>query len=609
MWNFVKYVFIFNSLRNKLLFTYMLIILAFLSVGLFVIDHIGKEMVKQSITREKKDVLQLKENLANYLNRYIDLSTEIFFDKTMMDYLMSYSGNRGESASGFYTILKPTFQKYKNLWPEIDKITVYTNNPTLMSNDDEISYVDPQSTEWPMYQEALKSRGKIKWQLHQNDQGAFKIRLNRALLLDNFEVGVLSIFVDQEQLNGFFKENIEGNEINIFGPKDMVFGSTRPGVLGTNGLHLSDYRSNEHTLRITDEVINKKPVKVISTNMDLGKYSPEQWAIIKIVSNNLIMQEVKVTKQYLIYVFIIVISLVILFSFLIAHHLGGRMRNLSHSMRKLQEGNFSALVIDKNNDEISYLAKSFNKMARRLEVLVRDNYVMNMQQMEMEVQRREAEMNALQSQINPHFLFNTLEAIIWGVHEKKEETAEVIMMLANNFRRILNWKEDFIPLSSELQFIEEYLRIQKFRLEDKLQWTVKVDDSLLSMHIPKMMIQPIIENAINHGIAMKKGNGHLKIAIEKKEGFVLMSISDDGVGINPEKLSEILGLMNDRSMNTSGKHIGMKNVFERMKIYFGDRATIQIYSEAGKGTTVKLSLPDRTIIKSGGVPHVKGSNS
>lgn len=578
-----------RSLQKKLMLSYMMIILPFLCACLITTDRIGRDMEAQALTREENDVLQLKENISNYFNRYIDLSTDVYFDKRILEYFLIDFKNRGDSAEGFYTLLNPTFLKYKNLWPEIAKITVFTKNPSLMSNNDEITYIDEASPEWNTYRETIESGGKILWKVYRDEEGRYQIRLNRILLLNNIEVGMLSIFIDQEPLNDFFKTNMTGSEVYIVGPNGFVFGTTRPQLLGAESTF--EAGNLQSSIDISGINENGETFKVVKTAMHLGKYSPDPWMIVKTVPIDRIMREVNHTRTFLFIVFVIALAFGIGSSILIAHHLGSRVRSLAKRMKKVQEGNFDVEVPVKHQDEIGYLSRSFNKMVRRLNDLIHELYTMKIQKMEMEVKRREAEWNALQSQINPHFLFNTLEAILWGIQENRKESAEVVQLLAKSFRRVIQWDDDFIPLASEIQFIEEYLFIQKFRLQDKLTWRIRIDEPLLSMFIPKMMIQPIIENAIHHGISMKKGNGVLSIDIIESDGGVIMRFQDDGEGMKPEKLTQVLLSLEAPPSKAGGRHIGLRNVYERMKLYFGEETAFSIRSDKGVGTVVELKIP------------------
>jgi two-component system, sensor histidine kinase YesM len=580
-----------RSIRRKMFFSYLLIVIPYIIAAYFITAHIGSGMIAQSAKSEEKEVLQLRTNITNYLNNYIILSTNVYFDKRISEYFSTVFINPGGSAVDFYDLLEPTFANYKDTRPEIKTMTIYTKNKSMLLNGDEISDIIPGSYEWDIYNKTLKTNGKILWTIKKDAASGFIIFLNRILIHNNKEVGMLSIGITQESLGVYNKEYIKGSDTYIIGPDGIIMSSTKLNMVGRNFKAIGLENMDTGTpISISDQIINKEKDKVIITKLSLGKYSPSEWKIIKTVPVKLVLKEVNSTKMFLVGIFIIIIIFATLLAGLISQNFGKRINTLVKSMKKVQGGDFSVTVNFTQKDEIGYLGNSFNTMTSKLNELVDEVYNMKLQKMEMEVKKREVELYALQSQINPHFLFNTLEAIQWGLQENNNETSEIVKLLAKSFRRAINWKEDLVTINEEINFVKEYLTIQKFRMQDKLEWKIHVPITLANVKIPKMTLQPLVENSVYHGISLKKGKGLLRINVDTVNEKLIIRLEDDGIGMDNTTLKNIEDSLNMMSIDVTGKHIGIKNVNERLKLYYGENSNMIIKSIEGSGTLVEITL-------------------
>ena len=192
-----------------------------------------------------------------------------------------------------------------------------------------------------------------------------------------------------------------------------------------------------------------------------------------------------------------------------------------------------------------------------------------------------ARMDALTSQINPHFLFNTLNTVSSLIRFDPDMARGVVLKLSNILRRLLRKHETFVPLREELAFIDDYLDIEVIRFgRDKLQIFKEVDEETLEEFIPSMLLQPIVENAIKHGLAPRLEGGQIHLRTHRRDGRLLIDIEDNGMGIEPERLVEVYG-----------GGIGISNVHERLRLLYGDQFRMDIRSQAGEGTAVRLSAP------------------
>lgn len=226
--------------------------------------------------------------------------------------------------------------------------------------------------------------------------------------------------------------------------------------------------------------------------------------------------------------------------------------------------------------ELRELSQQFNAMLDQIEQLMED--VKNQEEA-----TRQYELQALSSQINPHFLYNTLDTIVWMAEfQDSQRVVEVTKSLATYFRLALNQGKDLISLSDEINHVRQYLFIQQQRYGDKLQYSIKENDAFKDLVLPKLVLQPLVENALYHGIKEKEGVGHINLVVEEREGSLSIVIQDDGVGFQTAE-------NNSQALLKRGG-VGLKNVDQRLKLYFGERYHMKIESSPQNGTRVNLCI-------------------
>ena len=210
------------------------------------------------------------------------------------------------------------------------------------------------------------------------------------------------------------------------------------------------------------------------------------------------------------------------------------------------------------------------------------------QQVQNEKEKRQAEIRILQEQINPHFLYNTLDTLKWKAYESdNEEMVSMIQALSSFFRISLSKGSAWIPLAKELEHVQSYLSIQKVRFADILHYDFDVDADP-NLMVPKILLQPLVENAIQHGIRPKLAPGTIHIILRQTDAHLLVTISDDGVGIPPDRLAQI---QQEISTLTPQSCYGLINVCNRIQLEYGSAASVQLASQQGCGTTLILTLP------------------
>ena len=296
-------------------------------------------------------------------------------------------------------------------------------------------------------------------------------------------------------------------------------------------------------------------------------------------------QEFYITMlRFSVVAFVVILGLIVFLSYYIPQSITKPIRKLSEVTDQVAKGNLSVRSDVRSGAEVTMLNDSLNTMIDKIEALLE-------QVTKEQVSLRKAEFELLQSQINPHFLYNTLDTIVW-LAESGEQKRVVSMVgsLSDFFRASLNQGKDIVSIKEELQHVRSYLEIQQIRYQDILQYEINVPEELNSFMIPKITIQPLVENALYHGIKNKRGLGKIMITGVKEKEYFRLIIEDNGIGINKERLMQVRKeISNSR---TEGKDIyGLYNVNERIRLNFGEEYGITIESNYGEGTTVSVKLP------------------
>ena len=285
--------------------------------------------------------------------------------------------------------------------------------------------------------------------------------------------------------------------------------------------------------------------------------------------------------------FILVTALALVLAYSISRSISSSVEELRRLAEEYGRGNFAARAYDFGDVEFAVLNQTFNGMAAHIGDLVEN---VRMEQ----INSRDLELKLLQAQINPHFLYNTLDNIIWLVEDDRKDDAEnIVTYLSQFFRTTLSGGRDFIRLSEEFSHIKAYLKIQEFRYRDILSFELDLPAELSDYLIIKMALQPIVENALYHGIKYKRSMGKITVTARDAGENISITVSDDGIGMTADMLSELRVTVAEGHPNPDDSGFGMANVSERLRMNYGETYGLFIDSVYGDGTTVEITIPKR----------------
>lgn len=313
----------------------------------------------------------------------------------------------------------------------------------------------------------------------------------------------------------------------------------------------------------------------------VGNEMPNGWTLVEAVS---VKEFYKNTYRVIGLTGIFLLGILILSFFSInmaTKHIARPTQDLLESMKLFGKGNLSHRVEVKTTDEIGQIGSEYNRMAENIETLIEKVY-------KMEITQKQAEIDFLCMQINPHFLYNTLDTISWmAIMQGNLDISEMTISLADLLRAMIK-KDRFVTVEEEMKTVKDYLLIQGQRFGDKISVLYDVDEQAYPCQVPNFILQPLIENAIIHGLEPKLEKGMLCVRIKLEKDTVVFSIADDGVGMSREEIRE---LYEKCEMNETNQNIGLKNVYRRLILCYGESSRLHIESEKHRGTKINFILP------------------
>lgn len=376
-----------------------------------------------------------------------------------------------------------------------------------------------------------------------------------------------------------------------------IIENSRPGTAGF--IYIMDMNKeivytpvNNIVYRIKNEWIENINNDIIIKNINGENYQLTKidskytgWETIGVFPESESLRVIKYIRYYSFVVAILALIIAEILVIIFTRSIVNPIQKLKRLMRKAQEGDLTVSFNAKYNDEIGELGGSFNTMVKEI------NNLIKLVQIE-EKNKRLAEMNVLQAQIKPHFMYNTLDTIRWMAEEHNEEDiVEIIEAFTNLLRISLSKGKEIISVKEELSHVQSYLIIQKIRYEDKLDYEIQFDKEILDYKLIKLILQPLVENAIYHGIKEKRGNGKILITGKIEDNLLCFTVADNGRGMDEETLNKINNMLNNNDGNKNQIGYGIFNVNERIKLIHGNEYGLVYRSILGEGTIVELRHP------------------
>ncbi len=559
---------------------------------LLVTSYLFHEMQNELISQVKQSEYEELNLISNEINECLTtiemVSSSFFNNKDLEAISSSIYTNYQEIYEDYsnFTLFRDNMNPYRN---EIAKISIYMNNPTILENS-YFHYADGdmmKHCEW--YQNAKKANGKADWNYHYNDlyQSNF-LCLNREVKKeDGSVVGILDISLNPDKLDANIKDRKWDTKI-LLNYKTIASNHGSYNEIDSNLNDILKDKTSTHISKVVYHDYKKTLVSVIRKNVI---NTDDQLMIISYIPYEEILDTANSKRmkslQVIFIVFFVTLVLIYAFSSLYSH----QMKRFRYEMHEAAKGNFNLPESIGGGDEISLLYQDLNCMVQQMKELLDFSYAEDINKKELLQRQKEVEFKMLASQINPHFLYNTLETIrMRAVISGQYEIEEIIKMLVQLLRRNVHVSSEILTISEELELVECYMKIQQYRFMNRIHYKITCNKQLKQYKILPLLLQPIVENAVVHGLESKCGGGFIAINVLLKDSCCIIRVYDNGSGMNEKELEDVRVQINDFSC-LDRTQIGLVNVNQRIKLFYGNEYGIEIDSIENKFTTVTIKLP------------------
>lgn len=582
------------SLRSKLIWSYFVIAFAPFLIFSILSTMMYYKQVENNISEHTNQMLgQVKTAIEVYIKSLEKLSNyvikEIQNNSSLKQGYILDSIRTEESRN-----ISDMLYNIANSHPEVAGILIATNQDKYISTGmTRISRDSFTQEDW--YQKAINAPKETH--IISNVAGR-NIVTNQSYSVDDvFSISKAIVNPDTQEILGVILMDIR---------HDIISSSIESITIGQKGFVfvMDDYNHivytpvNKITYRVDPKWLLTDKKKPITTQIRNEKYQIRSekseytnWNIVGVFSLDEIMGKAY-SIIYILFGFLCLILIcVIVISMKISQSITKPVVKLKEAMKEAESGDFTVRFQVNQEDEISELGRNFNFMLQRIEELVQLVYME-------QKNKRTAELKALQEQIKPHFLYNTLDTINWMAREyEADDIVRLVEALTNMFRIGLSQGKDYICVSEEIKYVSNYLYIQKIRYRSKLNYRVIDEDDIQDYIIPKFVLQPLVENAIYHGIKAKRGEGNLIIEVrEIEETRMELSVSDDGVGMDENKVKELNILLNKQARLNKKQSFGLYYVEERLRLRYGTDFKVTVTSKRGEGTKISIVIPKKAAI-------------
>ncbi|AWV32383.1 sensor histidine kinase [Paenibacillus odorifer] len=577
-------------MKKKLAVTFIsAAIFPLLLSGLYLTGKLREIVINNAYMQVSDNVDRVRKRTEELIKVPLDISYRLSVDNRMKKVASREYANYGEVIQAYreYTDIRDYIQLYK----EISGIRVYVENPTALNNWE---FIQPGKSikDQTWYREAIDQKGLAGWNLIKDEQSDTEsISLIRSFPVDAMGTkGVLVINVGQQQLNSILDQ--ESFTTLIVDSRNRIIGSNEAELTGMN---LPDIKVDEQILFNQEgsynTVVKGKASKVVLADLN----PPNSWNGLRVIS---IITGTEITREadQVILLGAVVIMVSLLFAVLLiyasASLLSRRLLRLSKHMAKVGSGSWETYIHIDGKDEVGLLSKQFNTLLRSVHDLVQEVQETNAQKNLIEQRQSEIRFKMLASQIHPHFLFNALESIRMEAHiRRQDDIAEAVWLLSTLLRSSLEAGNGSIPLREEIERVRCYLDMQKFRYEDRLEYHLTVDPDLQDLPVPPLIIQPLVENSILHGLDNREEGAVITVEVKKIREGALVKVFDNGAGFPSERLAGIRAELAEAVHEQESQRIGIRNVNDRLVLLYGASSALSIESQPETGTTITFFIP------------------
>lgn len=579
------------KLRNKLILSFIVVVfIPVIIVGGFLTNELRKLALVDAEQEAEANMERVKQRTLEVLKVPVYISNNLLYDQRLgqivntdyedlYDVVLSYRD---------YNI----FQSYRSIYKnEIRNIKFYTENETLLNNW-QIVPVDEnvENSEW--YRNAKNGKGLIRWDYIEDNTSYGDKYLSLVRKIDFVEYeksGVLVIQLNTKMFNLILSQ--ESQPTMIVDDDNNIISSNQKDFIGNKLQNIID----------SQEILAGKTGTFQGMTQDVSTHilvdsiqldsSVNHMRIISLIADKEIGRNANMFGKMGLIVVTISVCIALLLIYYISKLLSNRLIRLSSQIGQVGNGNFNTHILIDGKDEIGQLSKQLDLMVKNIKQLLNEVYESNRQKTLLERKQSEIKFKMLASQMNPHFVFNALESIRMKAHIRGEqEIARAVKLLGKLIRNSIEVGSRNVNLISEIEVVRSYLEIQKFRHGDRLNYFIEIDPQTKQIPIPPLIIQPLVENAVIHGVEKNESGGSVYVKTRLCKNGLLVEVTDNGIGISEERQQKIFKALNEQE-EKEGMRIGLRNIHQRLQLSYGKDAGLHIESKEHIGTKIYFIIP------------------
>lgn len=578
------------KLREKMFLLYIIGgILPMLFIGIYLILGTNRLLINQAKQAEMVELELLGSETEELLSTINTASKTFYFNEKLEEISRKQYREYQEIVNDYHAYTE--FEDFGNFYNRmVSWVSIYLENDTIAENA-HFRRVDEEVRIEPWYKRVSEQDGGAVWQrmplpLALNHEDT--LVLTRLLKTRKSEpVGVMAMYLRKERLREQLSSRTSPT-VMVLNLDQEIISCGEPFLISEISAELSAWH-NPGIAQGRLELEGKDYVITCYT-MRLGE-SEDILQIVGLKAYSDILQQTvhQISRSVIIFFISVLLSVVLIRLF--SQSFSTRVNQFRSQMQRAATGNFDLKPSLGGSDEISDLYGYLGTMIGDIQRLLAEIYQERLHAEQLKTQQREAEFKVLASQINPHFLYNTLETIRMKARiNHQAEIEELVKMLAKILRKNLRAGGQDVSIREEVELVESYLKIQQYRFEERIQYQIRLPENLQEYRVLPLILQPIVENSIIHGLETKEGIGHILIEVERVEDAILIAVEDDGLGISKDRLFEVQKEMESRNLNRT--HIGVSNVHQRLRLKYGENYGLTISSIEGKMTRIVIRIPE-----------------
>ncbi|AZO96250.1 sensor histidine kinase [Halocella sp. SP3-1] len=570
------------KVKYKLIFIYIVCVVApIIVINLIFYNNMVANVKEINKNYYRLSTQRIVTKIENDFDFIISLSDKISLDQKLYEMLDKDYETNLDYVETYFDYFKPYIYLNGEAYQQINKMIVYTDNPSVL-NSGSIYRMDYLDEEW--LENIIKSPERlhiIYGESKKKSDGTIITPISIIRILNEFQgidryLKVIRIDLYAENIIKIINSETNKKKVFIFDASGSI-------------LFSNNITSNGHTVFL-ETAVNGQGFEYNKHIIQKKINGSLNWMLINVLDVDNIKRALARPRNNIILLTLLSLLLSSLIIFFIYRSFYLRLNALSEHVSNLEQDFNKPYTGLQGRDEIGSLIRAYNRMVSKIKTLITDVYEARLEQSHIKLEKKQAEINALQSQINPHYLFNTLESIRMKSIEKKEiETGKIIKYLARSLRRMISFRQEWIDVQEELAYIKDFLKIQKYRFGDEFEYILDIEPETLDIKIPKLIIQPFVENACIYGVEGSEDSGEVYVKIDISGDKLICIVRDNGIGIKKDKLNFILKHIKDEDIQ--GNSIGINNIYQRLNLYYGDDFVLHIESKEGIGTMVKLIIP------------------